>query len=301
MESYQEMVREYSDIIVQWSISTLPMIILICIISWVAIRLSRSVISRLYPIVLKNMTHGSSSNEGEEEKRLETLLGILKSLVKVGIFAIAGMLILKEVGVDIAPLIAGAGIIGLGLGFGSQELVRDFISGFFILMENHIRKGDVVNINGTGGLVQQVGLRTIVLRDVSGVVHVFQNGKINSFSNLTKEWSAAVLTIGVAYKEDLDAVMDVMRTVGEELAEDEEFGPAILEPIEIMGVDNFGDSAIDIRLRIKTRPIEQWKTAREYRRRLKRAFDEHNIEIPFPHRTVYWGSEIESLKIANES
>ena len=181
--------------------------------------------------------------------------------------------------------------------FGAQELVRDFISGFFMLIENQVRKGDVAIVNGTGGLVEQVGLRTITLRDLSGVVHVFQNGKISSLSNMTKEWSAMVFDIGVAYKEDTDKVSEVMKQVSAEMMADEKYAQYILEPIEIFGVDEFGDSAVMIKGRLKTKPIQQWLIGREYRRRLKKAFDAQGIEIPFPHQTIYWGEQIKPLRI----
>ena len=231
---------------------------------------------------------------------LDTLLGILRSIVKVIIWLMMGMLFLREVGIDIAPIIAGAGIVGLAVGFGAQELVRDFISGFFMLLENQIREGDVAIVNGTGGLVEHVGMRTIVLRDLSGVVHVFQNGKVNTLANMTKNWSGIVFDIGVAYKEDTDKVVEVIQHVAEELRAEPDFNNKILEPIEIFGVDGFGDSAVIIKARFKTKPIEQWAVGREYRRRLKKAFDEQGIEIPFPHRTVYWGEDIKPLQLKTQ-
>jgi moderate conductance mechanosensitive channel len=207
------------------------------------------------------------------------------------------MLILGKIGVNIGPILASVGILGLAIGFGAQELVRDIISGFFILLENQIRTGDVAIINGTGGLVERIELRTVTLRDQSGTVHVFQNGKISSMSNMTKDWSAMVFDIGVAYKEDTQKVMDLIKSVGDELKDDPVFKYDIIEPIEVMGLNEFADSAIIIRARIKTRPIKQWSVGREYRKRLKSAFDENNIEIPFPHTTVYWGDEINPLKL----
>lgn len=247
--------------------------------------------------MLKHMQNGSELDAGEMGKRIDTLLGILRSMIKIIAWLMIGMLFLRKIGIDIAPILAGAGIAGLALGFGAQELVRDFISGFFMLLENQIRAGDVAIVNGTGGLVEHVGLRTIVLRDLSGVVHVFQNGKINSLSNMTKNWSGMVLDIGIAYKEDTDKVVEVIREVAEELRADPDFQHKILEPIEIFGVDQFADSAVIIKARFKTKPIEQWAVGREYRRRLKKAFDKQGIEIPFPHRTVYWGEEINPLQL----
>jgi small conductance mechanosensitive channel len=207
------------------------------------------------------------------------------------------LLLLRKVGVDVAPLIAGLGIAGLAVGFGAQELVRDVISGFFILLENQIRNGDVAVVNGTGGLVESMNIRTITLRDLSGVVHVFQNGKINSLSNMTKGWSAMVFDVGVAYKEDTDQVAKIMREVGEELRADSAFADKIIEPMEILGVDAFADSAVVVKGRIKTKPIQQWAVGREYRARLKKAFDAQGIEIPFPHRTLYWGVASDPLEV----
>jgi len=253
------------------------------------------------PLMLKHMESGTDLDTNEIEKRLDTLLSIMRSIIKIIVWLMIGMLILRKIGIDIAPIIAGAGIAGLAVGFGAQELVRDFISGFFMLLENQIREGDVAIVNGTGGLVERVGLRTIVLRDLSGVVHIFQNGKINTLSNMTKKWSGMVFDIGVAYKEDTDKVVKVIRQVAEKLGADPDFTNKILEPIEIFGVDQFGDSAVIIKARFKTKPIEQWGVGREFRRRLKKAFDEQGIEIPFPHRTVYWGEEIKPLQLKTEA
>jgi len=233
----------------------------------------------------------------EAEKRIKTLMGILLGIGKILIWSTAIMVLLNKLNIDIKPILAGAGIVGLAVGFGAQELVRDFISGFFILLENQIRTGDVAIINGTGGSVEKIELRTTTLRDFSGVVHIFQNGKINTISNMTKEWSAVVLDMGVAYKEDPEKVIQIMTDVGLKMQDDAIFGPKIIEPIEVVGVNNFADSAVVIRARIKTRPIEQWNVGREYRKRLKKAFDKYGIEIPFPHTTIYWGDEIKPLKM----
>lgn len=222
-------------------------------------------------------------------KRAATLTGILRTIVIALIWGVVIMEVLHQIGLDIRPILAGAGILGLAVGFGAQNLVRDLISGFFIILEDQLRVGDVVVINGTGGLVEAISFRTSTLRDFSGVVHVFPNGTISTLSNMTKDWSAFVLDMGVAYKEDIDRVIQVMRRVGEELRADPAYADKFVEPIEIVGVENFADSAVVIRIRIKTRPLEQWNVGREYRRRLKIAFDSAGIEIPFPHRTLYMG------------
>ena len=192
---------------------------------------------------------------------------------------------------------ASAGIVGLAVGFGAQELVRDFISGFFILLEDQLRTGDYAIINGTTGLVERIELRTITLRYLSGVVHLFQNGKIDTLSNMTKEWSAIVMEIGVAYKENIDYVMEVMTEVGKEMKQDSEFGVFMLEQVEVLGLDDFADSSIIIKVMIKTKPMHQWRIKREYQRRLKIAFDEKNIEIPFPHLSFYTGEATKPMPI----
>lgn len=285
---------------VTWIITTLPSLMLIIILAFILLKVANIFLRRIKPIMLKHMESGSELDSREIEKRLDTLLGILRSIIKVIVWLVIGMLFLRKIGIDIAPIIAGAGIVGLAIGFGAQELVRDFISGFFMLLENQIREGDVAIVNGTGGLVEHVGMRTIVLRDLSGVVHVFQNGKVNTLSNMTKNWSGMVFDIGVAYKEDTDKVAEVIQQVAEELRADPDFRDKILEPIEIFGVDGFGDSAVIIKARFKTKPIEQWAVGREYRRRLKKAFDDQGIEIPFPHRTVYWGEDIKPLQLKTQ-
>lgn len=225
----------------------------------------------------------------EYTKRVETLILLVRQGGIVVLWLVVGLVILKEVGVEIAPILASAGIVGLAVGFGGQNLVRDVISGFFIILEDQIRVGDVAIINGTGGLVEEINFRTIILRDLGGVVHIFPNGAVTSLSNLTKEWSAYVFDIGVAYKENTDAVVTILEEVGRKLREDAVFGPMILEEPEIFGVDKLDNSAVVIKGRIKTVPIQQWAVGREFLRRVKQAFDARGIEIPFPHQTVYFG------------
>ncbi|MBI4000756.1 MAG: mechanosensitive ion channel family protein [Nitrospira defluvii] len=258
---------------------------LVLLLGYVGIRFIRLGVQQLERVIIL-ASDAKDQQSGTALKRAATLTGILKTIALTAIWAIVIIESLQLVGLDIAPILAGAGILGLAVGFGAQNLVRDLISGFFIILEDQIRLGDVAVINGTGGLVETITFRTISLRDFSGVVHIFPNGAINTLSNLTKEWSAFVLDMGVAYKEDTDRVVEVMQAVGEELRHDREFGPLMIEPIEVVGVENFADSAVTIRARIKTKPAEQWKVGREYRRRLKKAFDAQGIEIPFPHQTL---------------
>ncbi len=180
-------------------------------------------------------------------------------------------------------------------------MFRDVISGFSLILENQVRVGDVAIINGTGGLVEAVTFRTVILRDLSAVVHVFPNGSINTLSNMTKGWSAYVIDMGVAYKEDTDRVVEVMQHVADEMKTDPYYGASMLDTIEIFGVDDFADSAVVIKARLKTLPIKQWEVGREYRRRLKKAFDENGIEIPFPHLSVYMGEASRAFDVLNEA
>jgi small-conductance mechanosensitive channel len=281
-----------------WVIKELPGIIIMVIALLIILRVARFSISRLKKALIRKAEKDETVDESEAEKRIDTLTGILLGALRIVLYTVFCIMLLGKFGIDIGPLLASAGILGLAVGFGAQELVRDYISGFFILLEDQLRAGDVAIINGTGGLVENIGLRTISLRDFSGTVHIFQNGKISSLSNMTKDWSAMVFDIGVAYKENVDQVMEIMKQVGDELQNDEKFGPDIIEPIEVFGLDSFGDSALVIKARLKTKPIQQWTIGREYRRRLKIAFDAQNIEIPFPHTTVYWGEDINPLKLS---
>ncbi len=281
-----------------WAIKELPGIIIMVIALIIILRVARFSISRLKKTLIRKAEKNETVDNAEAEKRIDTLTSIMLGAVRIVLYTVFIIMLLGKFGIDIGPLLASAGILGLAVGFGAQELVRDYISGFFMLLEDQVRAGDVAIINGTGGLVETIGLRTISLRDFSGTVHIFQNGKISSLSNMTKDWSAMLFDIGVAYKENVDQVMEIMKQVGDELRNDETFGPHIIEPIEVFGLDSFGDSALVIKARLKTKPIQQWTIGREYRRRLKIAFDAQNIEIPFPHTTVYWGEEINPLKLS---
>ena len=204
---------------------------------------------------------------------------MIKQALFIALWLTFSLVLLKEFGVEIGPIIASAGVVGLAIGFGAQNLVRDIIAGFFIILENQIRVGDVALVNGTGGLVEKINFRTTVLRDLGGAVHIFPNGNITTLSNLTNEWSAYIFEIGVAYKENTDHVIDIMKQVGKELREDETYGSLMLEDPDIFGLDKFSESSVIIKGRIKTKPIRQWQVGREYLRRIKLAFDENSIEI----------------------
>ncbi len=293
----KEILAQLVHTLQKWTLLELPLIIGLIIGLFILLRVVKYTVKRLKKTLLSHAEKNEKVDTQEAEKRINTLMGIVWGIAKIILIVTFLMIILQKFGVNIAPILASAGVLGLAIGFGAQELVRDIISGFFILLENQIRTGDVGIINGTGGLVEKIELRTITLRDFAGVVHIFQNGKINTLSNMTKEWSAMVFNIGVAYKENVEQVIEIMKQTGDELSNDPEFKNQIIEPIEIFGLDEFADSALIIKARFKTKPITQWTVGREYRKRLKVAFDKNNIEIPFPHSTIYWGDKISPLKL----
>ncbi len=280
-----------------WMISELPALLIALLLLFLAFKIVNYSINKLNKSFLMRAHDNDRVDTEEAGKRVNTLTSIIHGMIKIILWVIFIMIALQKFAINIAPLLAGAGIVGLAIGFGAQELVRDYISGFFIILENQIRSGDIAIINGTAGLVEKIEFRTTTLRDFSGVVHIYQNGKISNIANMTKDWSAMVFDIGVAYKENTQVVMDLMKKVGDEMQNDSNFKDNILEPIEIFGLNKFAESAIVIKARLKTKPAQQWAIGREYRQRLKDAFDQNNIEIPFPHTTVYWGEEINSLKL----
>jgi len=269
----------------QWLSTSGLRVLLIIVLAFVALRVTRLLSRRILAPLIKQEL------EAEAKKRADTLHSLFRYIFSVIITTVAVMMILGEFGIEIGPILAAAGIVGLAVGFGAQNLVQDIISGFFILIDDSIRVGDVVNIAGSGGVVEKVNLRVTVLRDLAGNVHYVRNGQIGVVTNMTKEFSHYVFDIGVAYREDVDEVMAVIRKVDEDLRADAEFAEDILEPIEVLGLDQFADSAVVVKARIKTKPIKQWRIGREFNRRLKKAFDEKNIEIPFPHMTVYMGQD----------
>jgi len=225
----------------------------------------------------------------EAKKRAHTLGNTLRHALLIIISFIAIMMILGELGIQLGPLLATAGIGALAIGFGAQSLVKDVISGFFIILENQYRIGDVIEVAGVSGLVESVSLRKTVLRDLEGKVHTVPNGEIKVVSNLSKEWSRSVLDIGISYLEDVDQVIDLLTQIGKELEAEESYRSAILEPLIILGVEKFGESQLVIRMMVKTVPLKQWEVGRELRKRIKKRFDEKGIQIPFPHRVLFWG------------
>jgi small conductance mechanosensitive channel len=227
----------------------------------------------------------------EAKKRAHTLGNILRHALIVVISFIALLMILGELGIQLGPLLATAGIGALAIGFGGQSLVKDVISGFFIILENQYRIGDVIEVAGVSGLVESVSLRRTVLRDLEGKVHTIPNGEIKIVSNLSKEWARSVLDVGISYREDVDHVIEILQQIGSELVAEEPWKSAILEPLQILGVERFGDSQLVIRVVVKTAPLKQWEVGRELRKRIKIRFDEKGIQIPFPHRVLIWGDK----------
>jgi len=227
----------------------------------------------------------------EYKKRASTLGRVILWLLRVLVIAVASMMLLQQFGLPIGPALTAAGVAGIAIGFGAQNMVQDFFAGFFILIENQIRVGDVVKINDQSGLVEGINLRMVVLRDYAGNVIYIRNGKIDVVTNMTKDYSYAVFDVGVGYRENVDDVIRVLKAIDEELRQDAAFKDDMLAPLEVAGLDKFGDSAVVIKGRIMTKPIQQWRITREFNRRMKEKFDELNIEIPFPHQTIYFGKD----------
>lgn len=246
--------------------------------------LSRLVESRIVQLMAGRGGQGSTE---DSENRARTLVGVVHSAATIGIHAGGGLMILTEVGVNIVPLMGGAAVLGLAVAFGAQNLIRDYFYGFMILLENQYTINDVVKIGDVAGQVERITLRVTVLRGLDGTVHFVPNGEITRVSNMTHEWSRALFEIPVAYNEDVDRVMHELIELAKELRRDPEFRGLILEMPEMLGVDEFADSAVLIKFLIKTRPLKQWTVKRELLRRIKRRFDELGIEVPFPHRTLY--------------
>jgi small conductance mechanosensitive channel len=264
-------------------------IVLILFMSWVVTRVARRVIPR----VLSSIMLGQASTADHEEvlKRSETLSSVFVGAAVTLIYVSALFMILTELSVPIGPVLGGFGIAGIAVGFGAQYLVRDLIAGIFILAENQYRTGDVVTIAGISGLVESINLRRTVLRDLDGQVHVIPNGEISVASNKTKYWSRVNLDVGVAYKEDVDRVVEVLNEVGEEIAADPYYGLMLITPPQVLRLNSLDDSAVTFKMLGDCKPMKQWEIMGEMRRRIKNRLDSEGIEIPFPHQTVYWGDD----------
>lgn len=251
--------------------------------------LARKIMLKFATKIIRRAVHSQHKySSAGEVKREETLISIINTALRVGIWAIAGFMILQELGVNIAPLLAGAGVIGLALGFGAQSLVKDGVTGLFIIFENQYRVGDYVMINNDfDGVVEKITLRATVMRDLDGMVHHVSNGTISLATNMTMEYSSVNVDVGVSYDTNLDQVEKIINQTGEALAQDDQWNDSIIEPPRFLRVDKFGDSAIIIKILGKTTADARWAVAGELRKRLKQAFDKHGIEIPFPQRVLH--------------
>jgi small-conductance mechanosensitive channel len=229
------------------------------------------------------------ARDNEDSAKLRTLVPLSQKAIKLVVWTLTIVTVMGQVGISIGPILASIGVLGLAIGFGAQTLVKDVITGVFILLEDAVSVGDVVRIDGTGGVVEAINIRTIRLRDLSGVVHTIPYSSVGAFANMTKDFSYYLVECSVSYRENVDEVSDLLRKVGDELKRDPKFGPRMLAPIEIIGLDRFEESAVIVRARLKTLPGSQWDVGREFNRRMKQTFDEHGIEIPFPHQTIYFG------------
>lgn len=262
---------------------TLLRVIAILVVAWIAATVVQRAIRAFRVRIAARL------QDAEAAKRAETLGRVFRYVATVIISLIALMLVLSEVGISLAPILGAAGVVGLAVGFGAQSLVKDYFAGFFILFEDQIRKGDVVRIADIGGFVEDVTLRHVRLRDYDGNVHFIPNGLISTVTNMSRGFSQSVIEVGIAYRESIDEAFDVMRAVARQMRADPVFGPKLLDDLEIAGVERWDNSAVTLRCRFKVAPLEQWAVRREFLRRLKKAFDDHGIEIPFPHLTVYAG------------
>lgn len=263
-----------------WAVTALRILAIVAV-AWAATAILQGLIRRFRERIALRL------DDAEAVKRAETLGRVCRYLVAVAMSLVAGVLVLSEIGISVAPILGAAGVVGLAVGFGAQSLVKDYFTGFFLLLENQIRQGDVVKLGEHGGLVEEVTLRYVRLRDYDGHVHFVPNGQIGSVINLSRGHAQAVVDVGVAYREDLDRVMAVMLQVAQALREDAAFRERILDPFELAGVERWDESAVVLRGRFRVAPLAQWDVRREYMRRLKLAFDTHGIEIPFPQLALH--------------
>ena len=260
-----------------WLLGSGLRILIVLTLAYLLVSATSVVVSRLD----KYLGTARTAPSPELAKRARTLGDLVGNVFRAVVVTIAGITILGDLGVNTGPILAGAGILGLAIGFGAQTLVKDVISGFFLILEDQVRIGDVAEINGTSGLVQAITLRTIVLRDVRGAMHVFPCGSVNTLANLTKDYAFALLDVQVHQRHDTDVVIKVLEDTAKTVEVDPTFAPSVLAPLEVLGVESLGDTGVTIRIRMKTLPQRQWDVARELRRRIKKAFEDHEIEIPY--------------------
>jgi small-conductance mechanosensitive channel len=280
----EETIKNWSDLIIPWLLSHGVKIIIIAIAAFLVNKILARVIIKAVRVAV---VADSAMSEDAEKQREDTLIRIFTGATRIAILTLAILMILPEVDIEIGPILAGAGILGLALGFGGQYLIRDIISGLFIILENQYRIGDVINIDSTGGLVEDISLRMTTLRDLNGTVHHIPHGEIKRVSNLSKNYARVNLDIGISYSSDLEHVIEVINRTGNELAEDPLYKDSIINPPKFLRVNDFADSAIIIKVLGDTKPLKQWEVTGEFRKRIKIAFDKEGIEIPFPQRVIH--------------
>ena len=278
------MIPEFHDVLL-WARSSGLRLLLIVLLTVLLVRLLSALTSRIARFTQ------TGSAPSELEKRARTLAGLLQTVGTAIIVVVALLMGLREIGLDITPLLAGAGVAGLAIGFGAQSLIKDVIAGFFILLEDQFHVGDVIQSAGVSGQVERLSLRTTIIRDLQGVVHFIPNGEIKVVSNQTKGWSRVVLEVGVAHDTDLDRALTILADEARLLAEDAGIGPLLLDAPQVLGVEAITDSQVTIRMLVKTLPSKQWGVARDLRRRVKLRFDREHIPAPYPHRIVLTRSE----------
>src|SRR5687768_14874485 len=270
------------ETVTRWLLDHGLRIAVVAVAAYVAIRIGSAAARRFE----REMSVGTGLDVVERTKRAQTLGRLIQKSLSVTVSIIAGLMVLRELGVDLTPVLTGAGIAGLAIGFGAQTLVRDVISGFFLIFEDQVRVGDVVMVNGQSGLVEEVNLRTMVLRDEEGAVHIFPNGEVKTLSNMSKDFSYYVITVGVAYDDDVERATDAMAEAAAALMNEPAFKPYILAPLEVFGIDAFEPGQLVLKARIKTVPLKQWVVGRELRRRIARVFSERGIRMPTPRMVV---------------
>jgi len=292
---FQKYFEKYSELIIPWLLTSGVKVVFIIIAALILNKIIVRFIEKAVRIAVR--PDGISSKEAEE-KRENTLIQIFNTTANIGILVITGLMVMQEFGVEIAPILAAAGIVGLAFGFGGQYLIRDIISGLFIILENQYRVGDVVSFDNASGTVQEISLRKTTLRDLDGTVHHIPHGEIKKVSNLSKDFSRINLDMGVGYSSNLEHVISVINKVGTELANDPNWKDSVTSAPQFLRVNDFADSAIMLKILGETLPSKQWEVTGELRKRLKVAFDNEGIEIPFPQMVLH---HIKEAAVAEDS
>ncbi len=296
MAGYEARIGGDAEALARWLLDRGLRIGLIAVIAYLVIRIGSAAARRFE----REMSHGTGLDVVERTKRAQTLSRLVQKSLTIAVVLMAALMVLRELDMDITPVLTGAGIAGLAVGFGAQTVVRDVISGFFMILEDQVRVGDVAVVNGQGGLVEALNLRTIVLRDFEGTVHVFSNGEVKTLANRSKDFSYYVIDVGMRHEEDPDRVATAIRDAATRVMEDDRFTPHILEPVEVVGIDAFADGQVVLKARIKTVPLKQWDVGRELRKQIARIFSERGIEIPVPQINVKVDGLEEILRRAGE-